>query len=307
MVRDLLERALVIQQSLDDKSGIATVLNNLSISAYKQGDYGTARNYLEQCLGTMRALGNQPGIATVLNNLGLIATAASDISAARHYFEQSLAIMEKLGYQMGVASLLNNLGTIANMEGDYPSARDFHERSLKIQQEISNQDGIAQSLTNLGQIAYDQEDYAAAHRYYEQCLSIWRTVGDQDSTAESLGKLTMTAAMLNQPETAKLSLAEGLTIARDIQAGQTKLLLLIAAAVLWLKLGKPEVAATWLGAVISQEATGPDLRKYIATKLTNELQTTIPTRYVEAMEQGKTLNLDEIVVQILGELQRICT
>jgi tetratricopeptide (TPR) repeat protein len=299
---DLLEQALKIQRTLADKTGIAAILNNLGIIAVLQGEYLTARDYLEQSLAIYRVAENQLGIAKALNTLGNIADLLGNSVSARQFYEQSLSMMLVLRWQMGTASVLNNLGVLANVQGDHQAARDYHERSLAIQQEIGNQDGIAQSLTNLGQVAYDQEDYAAAHRYYEQCLSIWRTVGYQDFIAESLGKLTMSAAMLHQPETAAQSLADGLKIARDIQAGPTRILLLTAAAVLWLKLGKAEVAATWLGAIISQEATAPELRDYIAKKLTPELETSIPTRYAEAMERGKALNLDEVINQILSEL-----
>ena len=68
----------------------AVALNWAGLLARLQGDYPSARSLFEESLAIRRQLDDKWGIAYLLNNLGNIALEQGDYSPARSLFDESL-------------------------------------------------------------------------------------------------------------------------------------------------------------------------------------------------------------------------
>lgn len=152
------------------KYRMSTALLLQGISKCFVNNYEEALHYYSRCLKFRITSGNQEGIASVLNNMGLVYFEQGDHSNALKYYLKSLKIEENLKNEKGIASTLNNIGLIYKEEGDYNTALKNYNRSLKIQIKLKNQMGKSHALVNIGVVYFIQGNYEDALSSFEQAL-----------------------------------------------------------------------------------------------------------------------------------------
>jgi serine/threonine-protein kinase PknK len=94
--------SLAIYQQLDDRQGIARMLNGLGTVAYFH-DALAATSYFEAALNLHRELNNQHDIAGALNNLALLAEGQGDYPRAAALHHQALELFQALGEDANTA------------------------------------------------------------------------------------------------------------------------------------------------------------------------------------------------------------
>jgi tetratricopeptide (TPR) repeat protein len=294
--------ALSLAAKLNNQHEIATSMNNLGNVAYDLGDHAAARTRFEQALAIYQQINDPLGTAWSLNNLGMVAYDQGDYSTARERHEQSLAIRQSIGDQSGIADSLNNLGMIAYEQRDYLTSRAFYEQSLAIEQQTGDPNGVAGSLSNLGLIVRELGDYDAASDYQRQSLAIRREIGDRAGIIISLDNLGEVALMLADPDAAQPHLTEALQLAREINTSPLMLELVVQFAHVRLLKGDPETAALWAGLAMGHPSTYAPTLNTTLKPIRAKLDTTVsPERLTELLEQGKGLDLDTVVQQILSD------
>jgi signal transduction histidine kinase/Tfp pilus assembly protein PilF len=156
------------QKKLKYRMSTALLLQGISKSFVN--NYEEALHYYSRCLKFRITSGNQEGIASVLNNMGLVYFEQGDHSNALKYYLKSLKIEENLKNEKGIANSLNNIGLIYKEEGDYNTALKNYNRSLKIQIKLKNQMGESHALVNIGVVYLNQGNYEDALSSFEQAL-----------------------------------------------------------------------------------------------------------------------------------------
>ena len=156
------------QKKLKYRMSTALLLQGISKSFVN--NYEEALHYYSRCLKFRITSGNQEGIASVLNNMGLVYFEQGDHANALKYYLKSLKIEENLKNEKGIASTLNNIGLIYKEEGDYNTALKNYNRSLKIQIKLKNQMGESHALVNIGVVYLNQGNYEDALSSFEQAL-----------------------------------------------------------------------------------------------------------------------------------------
>jgi predicted ATPase/DNA-binding SARP family transcriptional activator len=96
-VRELLNEALAISQTLNDRRGIAFALNNLGFVECLAGNYGLARVYHERSLPLLREMGDKWSTARALAGLGRASWFEGNIATARSYYLENITILRELG------------------------------------------------------------------------------------------------------------------------------------------------------------------------------------------------------------------
>jgi len=158
------------QKKLTYRMSTALLLQGISKSFIN--NYEEALHYYSRCLEFRITSGNQEGIASVLNNMGLVYFEQGDHSNALKYYLKSLKIEENLKNEKGIANSLNNIGLIYKEEGDYNTALKNYNRSLKIQIKLENQMGESHALVNIGVVYLNQGNYEDALSSFEQALIV---------------------------------------------------------------------------------------------------------------------------------------
>jgi serine phosphatase RsbU (regulator of sigma subunit)/tetratricopeptide (TPR) repeat protein len=186
-------KALILQEEIGDKKGIANSLNNIGGIYNHQGDIPNALTYLHKSLKIEEEIGDKKGIAYSLNNIGMIYKDQGDIPNALTYFHKSLILLEEIGDKKGIALSLNNIGMIYKDQGDIPNALTYLHKALTIREEIGDKYGIANSLSNLGGLELQQGELTSAKSHAIRSMELAKELGFPnliESSASLLSKVT---------------------------------------------------------------------------------------------------------------------
>lgn len=187
--RGLYTAALALYQELDDRKGIAALLNNLGIIEDTQAHYGRATDLYQQSLSLKRELDDRWGMTTSLGNLGRLALQQGQFDRAVALYEESLALSRELGDMGSVALSLNNLGEVLLLQGEYERATALLEESVTLAREVGDKRGLAFALNNLGEVAFRQGEHERARTSFEESLRLRRELENKEGIAVSLSGL----------------------------------------------------------------------------------------------------------------------
>lgn len=170
----------------------ASAYNNRGILAQQNGDSPKALEDMTSSLKLEESIDHKQGVATVLINIGYIYNSLGNIKKAMEYWEKSLAIQEEIGDKKGMAYSLNNMGSVYHHQGDIYKALDYLHRGLKIQEEIGDKKGISNSLNNIAGIYGAQGDPKKALEYYQRSLKLREELKDQRAIATAYNNIGYT-------------------------------------------------------------------------------------------------------------------
>lgn len=168
---------------------LAKVLHGLGLLDWSTGDLRSAELHFNESLLIWRSLDDKRGIANMLNNLGIVLLPQCKFDTARAQHIESLQIYRDLEDTWGVALSLSNLGLVALDSGDYAEAEKLLSESLTLRRDLRDEQGGAQSLNNLGIVARCKGQIVAACALHNESLEMFRRIGDRWSTALALCNL----------------------------------------------------------------------------------------------------------------------
>lgn len=183
------QQSLKIYEEISNKSGIASLLNNIGNVYSSKGDYAKALDYYLRSLKFYEETSDKKNIAAILNNIGVIYYTQSNYPKALEYYQRSLKIREEISDKRGIGNLLNNLGAIYRWQGDHPKALEYYQRGLEISEEISDKKGIGSSLDNIGTAYEEQGDYPKALDYYQRSLKIYEEISNKRGMASTFNNI----------------------------------------------------------------------------------------------------------------------
>ena len=161
----------------ENQSLLLSIYSQISKLYFDLANYETALNYLNQSLEIAQTIGDRSGEGTALNNLATTAYAKGDYETALSYLQQSLKIQQTIGDVSGEGTTLNNISQIYDAKGDYEMALNYLNQSLKIRQIIGDISGMATTLHNMGGIAFGKKDWELAIPYFLQSYQILQKIG----------------------------------------------------------------------------------------------------------------------------------
>ncbi len=185
--------ALEIFRELDDRQGIATVLNALSVGKLRDKRFEEGRAMLEEAVQLWRQAGDEASADNALSNLGVIAKDRGDNEGARAIFEQLALRFRARGNLWGAASAMSCLGDVAAGQKDYPVANTHYQQSLALFRQLNDRAGAARVLADLGHLMRDRAEHEAARAFYLESLTESVTVGRRSSIARTLTALAWCA------------------------------------------------------------------------------------------------------------------
>jgi len=162
---------------------LAASYNNMGFISDQHGDIPKALEYYNKALEIQERINDKMGIAYSLNNIGYVYNNLNDVPQALEYFHKSLKIQEEISDKYGLAVSYINIGTIYKDNGNLAKAIDYFEKSLKLKTEINDKEGIAISLLNIGAIHYKKGGYQEALDYFIKGYKLYDEVGDKNGLA----------------------------------------------------------------------------------------------------------------------------
>ena len=116
--QEVLDEALAIYRSLDERRGIANVLFALTNLNGSAGRFDEARANADEAVGVYRDLGDRFGLGWALHMRGLGQAYAGDFDGARGSFGEALRLFHTAGDLSAITLMLSDFALVAMHDGD---------------------------------------------------------------------------------------------------------------------------------------------------------------------------------------------
>lgn len=167
--------AYKIKLSLDDKPGIANILNNIGMIYQKQENHKMAISYLNKGLIIRKELGNRVAIAASYSNLASSFRHLEKYDEAEKCYLSSLEIKEQLGINTGQQNL--GLGKINIEKHNYEAAECFLNKALKLANKHEDRIVLVQVYEALGVINIYKHQTDLANEFLQKSLALAQQSG----------------------------------------------------------------------------------------------------------------------------------
>lgn len=204
--------ALVLYQELGKLQKQGSCYNDLGICFKRLGRYRRALEFYQKSLEVDIELGSENDQSISLNNIGSIHYHLGDYQEALTNYYASLDIKNRLNDSLGMAASYNNLGLIFDERGQPEKAIGFYEKAAGIYQRSDYPRYRAICVNNIGAIYLDQNKFKQALEYFKRSLEIRIEVGDESGQAGTLHNLGLIAEELGNMQKAQAYYKQGLQI-----------------------------------------------------------------------------------------------
>lgn len=133
---NLYMKALKLYQSLEDKSGVAVIYNNLSGIFSSIGDFLTSINYLKKSLEIETEMGSLLSRAISYYNIGEEYLYLYQLDKAEDYFNKYLYLNGKISNELGKGYGNWGLGRVYMEKENYPRALDYLNESIEMLEKL---------------------------------------------------------------------------------------------------------------------------------------------------------------------------
>jgi len=154
------EESLAIYRRIQDRLGVANVLNNWANVVDQEGDLESARRMFEEVLGTYRDLEDRHGIGMAYINLGMVLFEQGNLIPAKKLAIEAMKFRHRI--TEGNPYLLATLGKIQQEQGMFTEARKNEEEARALSQEIGDEELEAECLLDLALLAIEQKQFREA-------------------------------------------------------------------------------------------------------------------------------------------------
>jgi tetratricopeptide (TPR) repeat protein len=159
--------ALPIFEDLGDLKGQATVLNNLGIESYYEGDWPRALDVYERSRDLFRRIGDVTNVAMTTNNIGEIRSDQGHLEEAERLFGDVRDAVDAAGQRLLSAVSRLNLGRAAARAGRFEDAKDLIAEAADAFDEIHAASFGLEARVRLAETAVLEGDHDFALRETE--------------------------------------------------------------------------------------------------------------------------------------------
>ena len=185
---DYYNRALKIEQAIENEEGIARNLGNIASVHLENADYEKAEEINLQVIEIEENSDRYAGLASSYSNLGLVYFQIGDYEKAMEYFKKNKEISERINDPLGYAYALNNIGLVYEKYGNLSKAIQNTRKALDMVEEMQNLSSIESFALQLYEFNKQADRNKSALRAYEKYVA----------ARDSLNSITTQRDILNQ-------------------------------------------------------------------------------------------------------------
>ena len=200
--------ALAIWQALGNRKREASALNAWSLTT---SDYAQKRDAQEEVLENFKTIGDRFGQGQMYNNLSLLYGHLGLYSTARVYAHRAVDMVRETGARYGLALYLDSLARAEMNLGEFARAEEKFQEGQKVSAEINNR-GIEGFVSyGMGRVALLSGQAEKGRDAIQSALDIFREINLGSDIPSTLAWLGATYLALDDPQSARMHTAEGVT------------------------------------------------------------------------------------------------
>lgn len=176
------EQSRTLYQAIDERWGMAKVLNELCWVVRNLGPDGTAdqlrarlkqaEELAQQSLTICQEIGDQAGLADGFYQLGITLRRLARFDEAATHLEQAISRYQALGIHSGVVMANTQLSFVTGALGKYKQAEAQAQLALNLAGASGYREAMGLPLLTLGLIALVSEEYKVAQQYFHEMVTI---------------------------------------------------------------------------------------------------------------------------------------
>ena len=230
------------RSSLPNETALSTATLGKAVTTKMQREF--AVETLTRILEDYRKSGNRSAEAHTLSALADSYSSLHQQQKAVELYQSALAIWRELGEKQSRATTLAHIGDVYREWGFHDQAIHFYRDALKLYQGNYNKAEEAAVLNNLGLVYFVLGDKKKCLAYLGHAVASYHEQRDRHGEALTITNLGSTYAFLiNDPHKALDFFQDAVTRLELLNDRASEANALDLMGELWLKLGKPELAA----------------------------------------------------------------
>jgi predicted ATPase/DNA-binding CsgD family transcriptional regulator len=302
------EAVEALQQEVDDESKALKALS-VAFQAWFMSWLGIPEcgyQQAEESVEVLKQLNHPKALFFAYYGMSINAYFLSRITEVGEATDKLIELAAEINDKWLTAFMLFSPGIIALILGNYAEAQQLAESALGLYEEIGDVIGSTMPITILGHVAYGHEEYESAKHFYLRCLKISQRTGFNYSLQTSSKYLAKVTFLMGDYVETEKYLVQCLTLSKEVGFVRDVINLLYEFARLKAAQNNLEEAVELLALVIAHPTSNQtrwlegrirDSAKNLLAEIEAKLS---PEAYIAALEQGQHLNLDEIVVDLIG-------
>jgi predicted ATPase/DNA-binding CsgD family transcriptional regulator len=261
------------------------------------------REWLMRCL-SMGQVMTAPTRARILYDLAKFTIDLGDHASATAHLDESIDLFRAVGDDASLARALGSLGVLAEKTGDDERALAHYAHALTLYRNVNDQYGAINTLLNLGDTAYRMGDIARSADWSREGMELSVAQADPFLIAVTMGNLAQLALERGDAAAAQALYHDSLAVLADVQFNMVVADVLAGLAGVAVGVGRPEVAARWLGAVQAYcGSVGAASVPHHGQARRAELRARTAlgaTAFQHAWKDGQSLSLDDAIAETVN-------
>jgi len=281
--REMQERSLKLQRSLNDLANLVETLAFLSTVMSLTGNYARATELCIEGREKSLAVGDQWFAAMCLSLHGNIAILTGQHKLAHELLQTAVAEWRLIGDLRFTAFGLNYLGQIALILERYDEARSAFEESVALNSSVGARGNLGAAYEGLGSVAQVQGKHELAIEMFRKAVDTFAELGLRFHVGQGLAEMGRSYFALGNDNDADRLWGEALRIATEIRGAPVALYALINMAGLLAKRGDMEHALE-MALMISNHPASSHYTRNRAAHLHAELEAQLTPEQIEAIQ-----------------------
>ncbi|MCB9006680.1 MAG: tetratricopeptide repeat protein [Ardenticatenaceae bacterium] len=209
------EQSLPLYEKSNNKQGVSTVYNNISVVAFSQGNIEQSLVSLEKAQKIDEEIGDREGRARILTNLSSLYLDLGAFDLVESYATEGLSLCREIDVPFGECLVLINLSLAAHFLGKDEQAEMYSQEAILVAEKLGGKLLLGLALKDRGFLLVAQERLAEAEEAYQAALA---DLAQTDQVLEARAGLAWLALNRGDETAVHTHLAP---IVTHLQEGQT--------------------------------------------------------------------------------------
>jgi tetratricopeptide (TPR) repeat protein len=212
------ETGLNLANRIGEKWMISRMLNNLSITYYKLGNFEKAIEWQLNAVSIKEQMADTLSLSISLNNVGSFFIKLDNYSDAKRFLLRAYHLLPKSKKSKTSGQTALNLGICYKMLDNQDSAIYYYQKALEIYTGLGLQSNISKIYSNLGGLYEAAKDYDKALEYMLLSLEIGKSLNLDYETAIRNRNVANVYLLTDKPDLAYNYLMDALKIATKLES-----------------------------------------------------------------------------------------
>ncbi len=184
---------------------------------YRNLDMLSAVKYGQKGITLAKKLGYKKGEAEICRFIGLTYRHYFLFSESLSWYFKALNLSTQINDFVGIGFCYDNLGVVRFNQKQFDDALNYFKRAKEQFEKVNHQEGLSYAYNHICWVLVEKKEYSSALDYIQEALFIRRKIkASPEQICNTLGDMAIVQVALKKYSAAKISINEGIQLARKL-------------------------------------------------------------------------------------------